>query len=192
MSGQPRRTHWYRFRARPDRGQKFRLFIQRRRWFLFIPYWVDWYPVENAVRALHHEAIELYERLDQIVNSEIKDATAYVEATYVELERMNLRTGKGTPFKDVAMPRETVMPDVSKQYEEIAKFFKAKGGRRPGGGTKTTYLGKFGRNDLSLLNREKLSEEYDHVVDYRPPRQEQKSNKGRNRQRQQKQQDNQD
>jgi len=186
MSGQPRGGYTYRFRARPGTGHRFKITIQRRKWFLFIPYWVDWYPVDNAIRSLHHEVIELWERLEQIISHELDDAKAYVDAAYGQLETMNLRSGKGVPFFDERQPQEAEMPDVSKRFEEVLKFIKGKGLKGGSKGTRSQYIGQFGRlKDLDLINREVQGDDYDHVIKYRPPQESQKSNRRKNRGQQQ-------
>lgn len=186
----PSRQVTYRLRARPGDDRKYRIIIQRRRWFFF---WSDWYPVDNAVRALQHEFIEHYERMQEILQ-ELKDAESWVSSTYKLVDLGDKRNGISAPFKDEARAQEVLMPDASTRYREVqALVTESQGRHRPEGGTRTLLVGPTGKRfDVSSLNREKLGEEFnaDHVMVYRPPQQDNKrDSKGHGHQHNQQRQD---
>jgi hypothetical protein len=165
----PSRQVTYRLRTRPGADKKYRIVIQRRFWFFF---WKDWYPVDNAVRSLHHEFIQLYERMMEI-NQEVKDAESWVESTYKLLDLENKREGKSAPFKDQFRAQEAMMPDVSSRFKEVQGLVtQGQGRQRPGGGSRTMFIGPTSsRFDVSSLNRTAMGEEFnaDHVIPYRQP-----------------------
>jgi hypothetical protein len=143
--------------------------IQRRRWVFF---WTDWYPVDNAVRALQQEFIDHYDRMQEIL-VELKDAEAYVKSSQTALESGDMRKGIGPVFKDQFIAQETLKPDVSARFKEVQeKVTQGQGRQRPGGGSRTMFIGPTsGRFDVKSLNREAVGEEFnaDHVIGYRAP-----------------------
>jgi hypothetical protein len=175
------RQYTYRLRARPGEDKKYRIVIQRR---VFLFFWKDWYPVENAVRSLQKEYIDHFNRMQDII-SELKEAEAWVEQNFAFLNLENKREGTSAPFKGDAQPYESLMPDHSKEFKEIREGFPQSQGRnRPGAGSRSVYLGTTSKRfDLSSLNRENFAAEFgaDHVLDYRPPQQDQSRNKGQNK-----------
>lgn len=177
MTGTPRQ-YTYRHRARPVKGGKNVVVIQRRVFGLF---WIDWYPVHNAVRSLEHEASRLYDRLHEIFSSEYKAAEKYVKDAQDQLESGYLRRGKGVPFKGDASPREFEMSDGSERYKQVKKLFE-KGQGRPGpGGTRSGYTLP---QHSGLEDRRKVADgtETDHKIQFRDPQQQQHSNKRRGKQ----------
>lgn len=163
----------YRLAAKPGDGKQFRVVIQRRRWMFF---WTDWYPVENAVRSLQQEFIEHYERMQEILD-ELKDANAWVEQAYKQIDFGHKAKGVSASFEADVMPQEWLKPDPSSRFKEVqALVTQGQGRQRPGGGTRTMFIGQFGKRfDFSSLNKEKLAEDFnpDHIMDYRTPQQDQ-------------------
>jgi hypothetical protein len=165
----PSRQVTYRLRTRPGADKKYRIIIQKRFMFFF---WKDWYPVDNAVRALQHEFIEHYERMMEILQ-ELKDAESWVDSTYKLLDLENKREGTSAPFKDQLRAQEVLMPDASSRFKEVQGLVtQGQGRRRPEGGSRTMFIGPTSsRFDVSSLNRTAIGDEYDadHVIQYRPP-----------------------
>lgn len=152
--------------------------VLQRRFMLF--FWKDWYPIENATRSLEHEAIELYDRLKYILDTEIKEASTWVKKAREKAEIDCARNGKGTPFKDVAnLKAEAEMPDLSDRFKEISKALRH-GPKSQRTSTRSTYLLP---QHANLHDQKKLGEEYDHTIPYREPQQQQpKRNRGRKNQ----------
>lgn len=178
MSGDEPRTinATVRFIRQAGRDNKVIVMLQRRFMLLF---WKDHYPIDNATRALEHEAIELYDRLKTILDVEYKEASMWVKKAREKAEVDCDRKGKGLPFKDiVSAESEAEMPDLSERFNEIKKYISSgpKGQYR---GTKTTYtLPKH----AGLHDMKKLGQEYDHTMEYREPQQQKPSrNRGKNR-----------
>lgn len=180
----PSRLVTYRLRARPGEKQKYRVVIQRRRWLI----WNDWFPVDNAVRSLQQEFIDHYDRMQEILE-ELKDAEAYVNSAYQQIQLGDMRKGTGAPFKDEIRAQETLKPDVSERFKTVRDLVQQGQGRqRPGGGTRTMFIGQTGnRFDPSSINREAIGDEFnaDHVMQYRSHRPENKQHNDKGQQKNQ-------
>ena len=193
------RRYLYRTIVRADRGGKSRVAIQRFCWWrlFYRPWamWVDWYPVENAVRDLEHEVIELYDRLDYILCHEHKEAEAWVKSVQEQVERSSLHTGKGIPYWDKAQPYSPLMPDPNDRFKQIVGLVR-KGFGQQTQHHRTAYVGTsfLKRFDKTRFDRDKIAEEmgFSTAMEYHPPKQNQNQNQNQKQKGQQNQKQNQD
>lgn len=170
---------WLRFAAKAGDKKQYRVWVQVRR-FLF--FWRDQWPVDNAVRSLEAEFIELCQRLDEILD-EHKEAAKYVDQCYQALEQGQLFKGRSTPFQATVPQREALMPDRSDLFKAAKeRYTQGQGRQRPGGGgTRTLYLGTdlLKRKDIASLNRESYGQGYDEMIVYKKPEPQQQKSKNR-------------
>lgn len=170
MAGEIQANATCRFIRRAGRDDKTIVMIQVRK---FLLWWKDWFPIENAVRALEHEALELYERLREI-QDEHKVATKWVEETRKRALNDCQKNGKGPSFPYHVGPQESEMPDFSEEFKRVMKTIEGKAKNRSTTGYNLPQ-------HAGLIDK-KVVAETDHHMMFREPQQNNSRNRGKNNQ----------
>jgi len=148
--------------------------------------WWRWHtPVANNLNALRLRGVTLIAELEEL-KPKLAEAEREVKQAIADVQNSTLGV-VSHPFEADWAPRVPAIPDAEKAYKEsITSLGKLRGLRSRASprsveeATASTYLPS-DRLLQGFYNREKLGENYDHVIDFKPEREQQQQQGRKNR-----------